>query len=289
MRVILRPLGRDSWSGLKKYRNCHEDIGSYFTRSGRLYTGLTDEDAERLGTKLGYNLNAGSSFWTEFSIRTGARDIYFDTDDPMDELRYLFLKNHKRVKNSMLEKKATANFVLINKDEEAKVSNVIGKIKREAFKEFDNLSATEIRKALRLYGENADDMSAEVAENRLFEFVENDPQRFVDKWVNNDKRETEVLLERAIGKNIIRRAANLYKFGTEVIGRAKDEAINFLDDPKNQDIKRTILVQLDAKDYIDNREYKSTKTKIESLIDESIEEVPQEEPVVEKKTRRKSE
>lgn len=283
MRVILRPLGADPWSGVKKYRGCHDDIGTYLTRTGRLYTGLTDEDAERLGKKLGLDLSSGSEFWKEnkFYIRTGARDIYFDTEDPMDELRVLFLKSHKNVKTSLLEKKAGANFVLINKDEEAKVSNVYNKAKREAFKAFDELSPTEIRKVLRLYGENADDMSAEVAEERLFSFVEADPSRFILKWINNASRETEVLLERAIGRNIIRKGSNLYKFGTEVIGRSKEEAINFLDNPKNQDIKRSIIVQMDAKDYIDNREYKSEKTNIEKILDAEPERI--------KKSRVKSE
>lgn len=269
MKVILKPLEIDQWSGQKKYRGCHDDIGTYLTRTGRLYTGLTEEEEERLGKQLGLDLKPGSDYWSnnKFYIRTGSRDIYFDTEDPMDELRYLFLKSHKRVKGSILEKKAGADFVLINKDETAKVNNLYSKAKRDAFKAFDELSPTEIRKVLRLFGENGDDMSAEVAEDRLFGFVESDPSRFLLKWVNNNARETEVLLERAIGKNIIRKSTNLYKFGTEVIGRSKDEAINFLDTPKNQDIKRTILVQMDAKDYIDDREFKSEKTNIEKILD----------------------
>jgi len=269
MKVILRPIGKNSWSNVKKYRNCYEDIGSYWTRSGSLYTGLTIEDEERLGARLGLDLKPNSDFWKTFSIRTSVRDLYLDTADSMDELKYLFLKNHKRVKNSLLENKASANFVLINKDEEAKISNLHSKVLREAFSAFDKLSATDIRKVLRLYGENADNMSSEVAEQRLFDYVEGNPTRFLEKWVNNAARETEVLLEKAIANNVIRKNLNLYSYGSETIGRIKEEAIDFLDNPKNQDIKRTILIELDAKDYITNREvHTNVTTKIQQIMAE---------------------
>jgi hypothetical protein len=286
MKIILRPLGKNSWSNVKKYRNCYEDIGSYWTRSGTLYTGLTTEDEERLGSRLGLNLSPNSDFWKTFSIRTSVKDIYLDTADGMDELKYLFLKSHKRVKNSLLENKASANFVLINKDEEAKISNLHNKVIREAHAAFDKLSATDIRKVLRLYGENADNMSSEVAEQRLFDLIEGNPTRFLEKWVNNLSRETEVLLEKAIANNVIRRNLNLYSYGSETIGRVKEEAIDFLDNPKNQDIKRTILVELDAKDYINNREvHTNVTTKIQQIMAEPEVVEDEEEVVAPKKVK----
>ena len=250
MIVLLRPIGSRNWSGLKpggKYRNCYEDIAPYWTRSGRIYTGLTKLDEERLGEELGEDLKSGSEFWKEFYIRTSGKDLYLDLEDPMNELKHLFLKNHKRVKASLSEQKATANFVLINKDEEAKRSNVFNKIRRSAITAFDNLSPDEMRKCLRLYGHNGDEMSNEVAENRLFDIVEGNPQAFLDRWVNNKQRETEVLIEQAISKNIIRRNKNIYKYGTEVIGHTLQETAEYLDTPRNQDIRIVILKQIDTK------------------------------------------
>ena len=254
MRVILRPISPRSWSGLKKggkYRNCYEDIGPYWTRSGRRYTGLTGADEKRLGERLGLDLTAGSEFWKNFGIRTFGKDLYLETEDAMDELRWLFLKGHKRVKESLSEQKATANFVLLNKDEEAKKSNLYNKIRREAMKEFDKLTPDDMRKCLRLYGHNGDHMSNEVAENRLFDIVEGNPQAFLDRWVNNERRETEVLIERAISKNIIRRNKNVYRYGTETIGHSLLDTAAFLDDPKNQDIKITLLKQIEAKEEME--------------------------------------
>ena len=251
MIVILRPTKRNNWSGLIKYKNCYEDIGSYFTRSGILYTGLLDDDAERLGAILGHDLAKSSEFWHTFFIRTNEKDLYLNTDDPMDELKYLFLKNHKRVKTSLLESKATANFVLINKEEEAKKASVYNRTKRTAISEFDKMSTEDIRKALRIYGHNAENMTNEMAENKLFEIAEGDPEGFINKWVNNTARDTQFVIEQATSKNVIRRKQRLFTYGTEKLGYGMEEVVHFLDDPKNQDIKVAILKAIDAKEYFD--------------------------------------
>ena len=251
MIVVLRPIGRKTWSGLMKYRNCYEDVGPYFTRSGRIYTGLTPEDEVRLGTAMGLDLRSSAEFWKEFFVRTSGKDLYLDTSDVHDELKYLFLKNHKRVKNSIMENKASANFVLINKDEEARRSNLYSKVKREAIKAFDDLTPEDMRKCLRIYGHNGDSMSNELVEKTLFDIVEGNPQGFVDKWVNNPYKETEALIERAIAKNILRRNKNIYKYGTEIIGHNVGEVVGFLENVKNQDIKIAIMKQLESKTSID--------------------------------------
>jgi hypothetical protein len=250
MKVILRPIVKDAWSGIIKYRNCHEDISSYFTRTGRLYTGLTDADAERLGNKLNLDLKANSDFWKTFFIRTSGIDMIFETEQAMDELRYLFCKSHKRVKASIFEHKATANFVLVNEEEEARKSNVHNKAKRQSMRELDKMSTEDHRKALRIYGRRSENLAAEVAENRLFEIVEGDPQGFLDKWVNNQARETQYIIERAVAENIIRRNKRQYTYGTETIGYGIEDAIAYMEDPKNQELRITILSEIKGKEKL---------------------------------------
>jgi hypothetical protein len=269
MIVVLRPIGRKTWSGLIKYRNCYEDIGPYFTRSGRIYTGLTPEEETRIGLAIGADLRSHSEFWKDFFIRTSGKDLYLDTNDIHDELKYLFLRNHKRVKNSILENKASANFVLINKDEEAKRSNLYSKVKREAIKGFDTMTPEDMRKCLRIYGHNGDSMSNELVEKTLFDIVEGNPQGFVEKWLNNPYRETESLIERAIAKNIIRRNKNIYKYGTEIIGHNIGEVVGFLENIKNQDIKITILKEMESKPTMDYS-YKPFEEIVEDILTEEI-------------------
>jgi hypothetical protein len=214
-----------------------------------IYTGLTPDDEKRLSGILGNDLTRSSLFWKNFFVRTYSADVYLNLEDPNDELRYLFLKNHKRVKTSIFERKASARFLLINKEEEAKKSNLINKTRRTAMKEFDRLSAEEIRKCLRLFGHNGDSMEPEVAESNLFDIVEANPQSFIDRWVNNTRRDTEVTVERAISMNVIRRSKNIYKYGSEVIGRTMTETIDFLENPKNQDILISVIKTIESKGY----------------------------------------
>lgn len=248
MRVILRPM--DNKRPVVKYRNCFDYLAPYFTRSGNIYTGINEEDSLRLGAILGLNLLPSSSFWNTFSVRIGAGDVYIDTEDPLDEIKYLFLKNHRRVKTSIFENKATADYLLINKEEEAKKENLFNKAKVDAISEYRRMSLTDMRKCLRLFGHNAENSSGELVENELFKIIENNPNTFLDKWVNNRNRELEVIIEKAIAKNIIRRNKNVYKFGSEAIAYNMQECIDYLNNPKNQDVKLSILSAIDAKDYI---------------------------------------
>lgn len=250
MRVIVRPLNKQKLLNIVKFKNCYDYLVPYYTRSGNIYTGLAVDDAHRLGAILNVNLFPNSSWWNNFHVRVGAEDMYLETEDPLDEIKYLFLKNHKRVKSSMFEHKATADYLLINKDEEAKRENLYNKAKIDAIFEFKRMSATDMRKCLRLFGHNAENMSNELVENNLFKIVEANPEHYLTKWVNNKARELEVVVEQAIAKNIIRRNKNIYKYGSEVIGYSMQEVIDFLNAPKNQDIKITILNAIDAKDYI---------------------------------------
>lgn len=250
MRVELRPLRQDAWSGITKYKNCYTDLAKYWTRSGSFYTGLTIEDAERLGAILNIDLKPNSKFWDTFYIRVGDRPVILETDDPMDELRYLFLKNHKRVKTSLTEHKATADFVLINQEEIAARNNEFSRLKRQAFREFDKMTPEERRKALRIFGKSAENVNDELVESRLSEIVEGNPGGFIEKWVNNKSRETQYLLERAVSMNILRKNKRAFLYGTDIIGHDLYDAIIFLEDPKNQDLKISLLNQINAKNTI---------------------------------------
>lgn len=257
MKVVLKSKGAKPWAGVNQYRNCHTDIATYWLDNGNKYTGLNREDRERLEDELGFDLKPNSDYWITFFIRSTGDDIILDTDVTIDELRYLFLvgskdedgnrKGHKLVQASLSQPKATAEYIIINAEEEAKTDNTKAKLKRKAFKEFDKLSAVEIVKALRIYGVKAESVSAEQAENKLFDLVEENPANFLEVWVNNKTRETQFLIESAISKNVMRKNKNSYYYGTDIIGYSLEDAIEFLDNPKNNDIKKTIQNGIEIK------------------------------------------
>lgn len=250
MEVILRHKSKDPWAGITKYKNCFDYIAPYWTRSGNKYTGITAEDAVRLEKALGFNegtLSASSDYWKQFAVKLSNRELTLHTENPWDELQYLFLKGHKRVATSYAEVKPNTDYILINKEAEAQEENRFNRIKRNAIKEFDKMSLEDMRKCLRLYGYKSDTMSSEFIESKLYSLVESDPNRFFRKWVNNKNKQTEVILESCIAKNIIRKSRNVYYYGTDIIGNSLDDAMAYLDNPKNQDLKLTILKELESK------------------------------------------
>ena len=256
MEVMLRPLKRNDWAGVFKFKNCSDYLGSYFTRSGQLYTGLREEDGVDAATVarlssadkgIDQALNPSSEFWNTFNIKIGNKDMILNTDFPMDELKYLFLKSHKRVANGYGDNNPTANYVLINKESDAKEANKYNQVKRKAIVESGKLSTADQRKMLRLFGHRSDTLSAELVENKFFELVEKDPQKFLDRWVNNKRRETEYLIQEAISKNVIKRNRSEYKYEQDTIGISIDDAINYLDSPEHRDLKQIIINESNTK------------------------------------------
>ena len=250
MEVILRFKAKDPWAGITKYINCYDYIAPYWTRSGNKYTGLTEDEAKRLEKEIGYaegTLSPYSDYWNTFAIKITTKEIILHTERAYDELQYLFLKGHKRVANGINNVKPNNDYILINKDSEAEEANRLNKVKRQAIVEFNKLSLDDMRKALRLYGFKSDAMSNELIESKLFELVEKDPNKFFLIWVNNKSKNTQFIIEAAVAKNIIRKSRNIFYYGTDIIGNSMEDAIAYLDDKKNQDLKMVIMQEIESK------------------------------------------
>lgn len=250
MEVILQFAHIDPWVGITKYKNCFDYIGTYLTRSGNKYTGLTVEDARRLEKELGFDENylaPSSAHWKTYNIKLGAKKVVLHTEDPHDELAYLFLKGHKRVANGLINVTPNHDYVIINANAEAEENNRISRRKRDAFAEFNKMSIDNMRKCLRLYGIKSDNISNELVENKLFELIEKNPDRYFLLWVDNKNKETQFIIEEAVAKNIIRKSKTVYYYGTDVIGRSLEDAISYLNDKTNQDLKMAILESINVK------------------------------------------
>src|SRR5699024_6643526 len=159
MEATLRFIRTNPWVGISKFKNCGDYIGPYWTRSGNRYTGLTEEDARRLEKAIGYpegHLAPYSPFWATYSVKLGNKYLYIHTEKPEDELKYLFLKNHKRVAFGTSNITPSTDYLLSNSQAEAEENNKKFKVKREAYSAFTKMSLEEMRKCLRLYGIKSD-------------------------------------------------------------------------------------------------------------------------------------
>jgi hypothetical protein len=238
------------WAGVTKYKDCFDYVSSYWTRSGNRYTGLKEADARRLEKELGHTegtLAPSNIFWNTFAIKLSDRDLLIDDSNALGELQYLFLKSHRRVANGLNDIRPGTDYVLINQESEAIESNRLNKVRRDAMKAFDKMSIEDMRKCLRLYGYKSDTMSNELIESKLFELVEKDPKKFFTKWIDNQSKDTEFLIEAAIAKNILRKNRNAYYYGTDLIGSSLDDVVAYLDNKNNIDLKKTITLEVNSK------------------------------------------
>lgn len=250
MVVELKIKKKNPWAGLVKYRHCFDYIAPYFTRSGSIYTGLTPEDEKYFEQALGYqpgHLAKNSEFWKTFCVRVGTIPVILDSTFPRQEMIIKFLQGHKRVATSLDTLNAGKDYLLINREAEAIQANKINKLRRDAIKEFDKLSLEQMRKCLRLFGINADTMSAELVESTLFNLVDKQPKKFFELWVDNKSKDTQFLIEEAIAKGVIRKDRTQYYYGTEMLADSLDSCIAYLDAKKNQDLRLAILTQVENK------------------------------------------
>lgn len=208
MEVIVRIMKVNPWTGLTKWPTTFDYVGPYWTRSGNIYTGLSSEDARRLEKALNKEegeLAPNSDFWTTFAVKIGKRDLILDTEKPLDELQYLFLKGHKRVADGLSNMNPSKDYVLINKDAEAEQANRVNKVKREAYRELDKMSIEDMRKCLRLYGMKSDTMSNELVEAKLTEQVETSPEKFMLNGQKTQIKKLTLLLKRLLLKTLLER------------------------------------------------------------------------------------
>lgn len=251
MKIILRNARKNAWSNVGRFKACFLTMASYYTRSGALYTGLTDEEARMMEKKLGYQegtLGKASAFWDTYCIRfNGENDRILDTDVPEEELQYLFLRNHKRVANGLSDQKSGAEVIMINMESEAEEKNKINKVKRDALVALAKLGPKEMRQALRVFGFNSDDMSDEIAENTLFDYTERQPGKFLERWVKNNNKLVEFLIDQAVSKQVIKKNKTTYKYGSEIIGHNREAAIDYLLNPAYQEVRIAIEQETEAK------------------------------------------
>lgn len=245
MVVELKIKNKNQWAGVTKYKHCQDYISSYWTRSQQRYTGLTPEDEKHFEKLLGFDegtlARSNGDFWDSFVIKIGSRTLYLDDTIPMQALKIKFLSNHKRVATSLDKFTAGKDYLLINREAEAIERNKINKRRRDAIKEFDKLSLDQMRKCLRLFGMSSDRMSNELVESTLFNLVDKQPDKFFNLWVDNKSKDTQFILESAIAKGVIRKNKTQYFYGTDMIADSLPDAIAYLDNKKNQDLRLAII------------------------------------------------
>lgn len=251
---VLKHARKDNWSGVTHYNKCKTYLRANLTRSGSLNTGLTLEDERRLEKALGYPegelSKSNMEFWKSYSIVIGDEDEVLNIENPYHELKYLLAKSHKRVADGMDKINPSKDFVLINKESEAVAKNKVNRKRIDAIVEYKKMTPDQMRKCLKVLGVNATNSSQEVVESTLFDFIDVNPTDFFVRWVENQDRDIEYLISQAVTKNVLRKNRTTYYYGTDIVGGTLEDAIAYLKDKKNSDIRKAIMNAVDYKEEI---------------------------------------
>ena len=247
--VILKALERQSWSGFNRFPKCKDTVIASLGRGG-YETGLSDKEEKDLETTLQLKpgtLGRYSDYWRDYTVILTDKEKVLKLEQPRDYIDYKILMASNRVANSVnnLKDWPKAEYVLYDAEEDAKKDNLKIKEKRKAYKQFNSMTAAEMRNVLKLLGKKAENASDTLVENTLADIVDKDPASFNETLALPDFKLRE-LINDLVSINALRIRGGHYMFGDSAIGHDLEATCLYLKDPKNQDIVLSLKSKLKA-------------------------------------------
>ena len=237
---------RDQKTGklMPMYEHCTDKlVPGLHSETGALRTGLTPEDERELEEELTHEegtLKKSSKFWDNFSVIIPGKGLRLNTENPAHRLQYLVLNADPTIAKSLVALKthAGAEYVMTSEGDEAKSSNSKRDVITKAYVAFSKLSKTDIVDALYMFGKFGDDVSPDVAENRLGDIVDNDPHKFIS-IVGDKLFKDKVWMMKLIRENIVKKhgtgtGTNMPLYYEDImLGNGLEEAIAFVKAKEN--------------------------------------------------------
>lgn len=251
MIVRVKPIRKNkAWNGFSGviYKGCTNKLVASMNQYGDIVTGLTEEDAERLGAILNKDLSPTSSFWHDYTVILNDKELVLNTDHPQDELKYKLLMSHQLVAKSVNDTNAKAIYMIHDDNAEAVKINAKADVKIKASVLYSGLSLNQKKDILRLYPGfiKTDSVSEDIINARLYEQMDRDPAKFV-ALVEDKKRDMKLLIKDLVTAKILRKNKNAYYYGDDILGHDEESTITHLDDPLNQGLKVSLMKELKQK------------------------------------------
>jgi hypothetical protein len=192
-----------------------------------------------------------SAYLKQYVVWIGNEQLTLDLSKPKDYLDYLILLKSDRVAESreQLDVKPKAEYIIVDKAEDAKRENVKVKEEKKAMMRFGKMTIPDMKKVLKLLGKRVDTSTDEAVENALFDIIKRSPEDFM-RVVGMADTELRLLIEDLLYANILRKKGSTYTYGEDVIGYSLDETIEHLKDIKNQDLIISLKGKLEAKQKV---------------------------------------
>ncbi len=256
--VTIKQCKRNGWlppghDGEFRYTNTFVQETVQVNSMGQYITGLTPADEDRLEQAM--KLNKGTlsrfnkEFWGAFKIRIPKNGLILNLEDPEHELIYLVCKGHQKFAKSESEVGYApfAEYVIVNKEESIKLEADKFKVKREAYKKFGQLKGIEeMRNVLKVFGTKpSKDATVDFVEAQISKMIEENPAKFLE-IVDDPYFKIKVFIEDCIEyRHLIKNGSKYILPGGDVIGLSLEETIQYLSNPKNQDVYLSLKSKLE--------------------------------------------
>ena len=247
--VIVKPIKEHAWARMARYQKCHDGIVVNKNRQGYI-TGLSKKEAEQAENELA--LEAGtlgpySDYWKDFVVTITDKPLRLNPDKSVkDFLDYKALLMSSRVCNSSSEraKWPKAEYIMIDAEEEAREENKGIDNEVDAMSTFSNLTMNEKKDYLKLFGQNPLEMSDSIVTNTLFKLAKDKSEKF-NEITNMDFRKTKVLVWDLLAARVLTMKGGQVFYGDISLGRGQEEAVIFLEEAENQDLKISLKGELE--------------------------------------------
>lgn len=247
--VIVKPIKEHAWARMARYQKCHDGIVVNKNRQGYI-TGLTRKEAEQAEKELALDpgtLGPYSDYWKDFVVTITDKPLRLDPEKSIkDFLDYKALLMSSRVCNSTKDraKWPKAEYLMIDAEEEAKEENKGIDNEVEAMATFAQLTINEKKDYLKLFGKNPLEMSDSIVTNSLFKLAKDESEKF-NEITNMSFRKTKVLVWDLLAAKILKMKGGQIFYNDISLGRGQDEAVRFLEDSENQDLKISLKGELE--------------------------------------------
>lgn len=259
--VEIRPLDIPRWhgkEGKEAFTQPHTIEALYDHNLGGYATGLTEEEAEKYGKKLGvdlsntFNQDSSHPFWGSKMGRIKLENATMILDDSkaLEFVKVRVMKASKYVANSQKEYDEglfpEATHVIYDESEEIGIKATKIQKKKKAVKlsyELDKASQANIVQILT--GKSVRGMSQDFIDIEIDELVNNRTDDFIMQ-AQMDKKELSIrgaVLE-AIFRNILTKEGTSIFYLSDKIGFDFESTIEWFKDPQNQNMKVSILDKL---------------------------------------------
>lgn len=228
-------------------------------RNGNIANILTEEEKEYLEAEIGTSLSVYGDFWRTFivSLYKESENNRFDLSNPFDYISVKLLEKYKDdIAPSWEErnKKSSYEFVITRSDEELNEQKQKYDSKKQAFKLYGKIEDDQdkLLGVLKLLSNKpiSNTSTLKWLQTKVEEYIDTMPSLFVST-MTDAAFDTKILINKAVDAGIIKISGNKYitEDGLELSNQGQiptfDNAVRYLDAPKNQEVRAIIEAKLD--------------------------------------------